>query len=156
MSALRGQTMDFVSFYRVAAILLVIICPIGGMLQQKSLGPKADAVFGSIKAVEFNFNGVTCTWYGLWFGFGLTASIFLLFSTIIAWQLDNVPPENWHLTSAIAWGLVAAHLANMILTWAYFFTGAGLLSTVVTTLLAAGAWQKQSQKTAVAYSQKKM
>jgi hypothetical protein len=47
-----------------------------------------------MKVIEFNFNGATCTWYGFWFGFGLTASIFFLFSTIIAWQLDNVPPEQ--------------------------------------------------------------
>jgi hypothetical protein len=102
MSALRGQTMDFVSFYRVAAILLVIICPIGGMLQQKSLGPKADAVFGSIKAVEFNFNGVTCTWYGLWFGFGLTASIFLLYWCRLAVHSGHDASCGWRMAKTVS------------------------------------------------------
>jgi hypothetical protein len=107
-----------------------------------------------MKTVEFNFNGATCTWYGFWFGFGLTASIFMLLSIVIAWQLDKVPPETWHLMSGIAWWLVAAHLANTVLTWAYFFTLAGVLSTVVTTLLAVGAWRKGSQA-GVAHNQKK-
>ena len=158
MSALGAKAMGYVSFYRVATFVLLMFCTghtIGGMLQQKSMGPEADAVFDSMKAVEFNFKGATCTWYGFWFGSGLTASIFLLLSTFIAWQLDNVPPEHWHLTSAISWGLVAAHLANTILAWAYFFAGAGLLSTGVTTLLAAGAWRKESQR-ALAHSQKKL
>jgi hypothetical protein len=44
------------------------------MLSQKSLGPESDAVFSSMKAVHFNFNGASCTWYGFWFGFGLMAS----------------------------------------------------------------------------------
>jgi hypothetical protein len=150
--------MGYFSFYRVAVFVLLMFCTghtIGGMLQQKSMGPEADTVFDSMKAVEFKFKGATCTWYGFWFGFGLTASIFLLLSATIAWQLDTVPPEQWHLTSIIAWGLVAAHLANTILTWAYFFTGAGLLSTGVTMLLAAGAWRKESQG-ALAHSQKKL
>jgi prolipoprotein diacylglyceryltransferase len=125
------------------------------MLQQKTIGPEADAVFDSMKAVKFNFKGATCTWYGFWFGSGLTVSIFLLLSAFIAWQLENVPLEQWHLTSAISWGLVAAHLANTILAWAYFFTGAGVLSTGVTMLLAAGAWRKESQR-ALARSQKKL
>jgi hypothetical protein len=150
--------MSHISFYRVATFVLLMFCTghiIGGMLQQKSMGPEADAVFESMKAVEFNFKGATCTWYGFWFGSGLTASIFLLLSAIIALQLDNVPSEQWHLTSVIAWGLVAAHLANTILAWAYFFAGAGVLSTGVTMLLAAGAWRKQSQM-ALAHSRKKL
>jgi hypothetical protein len=158
ISAPGVEAMRYISFYRVATFVLLMFCTghtIGGMLQQKSMGSEADAVFESMKAVEFNFKGATCTWYGFWFGSGLTASIFLLLSAIIAWQLDNVPPEQWHLTSVIAWGLVAAHLANTILAWAYFFAGAGVLSTGITMLLAAGAWRKQSQR-ALAHSQKKL
>jgi hypothetical protein len=158
MSAPGVKAMSYISFYRVATFVLLIFCTghtIGGMLQQKSIGPEADAVFDSMKAVKFNFNGATCTWYGFWFGSGLTVSIFLLLSAFIAWQLENVPLEQWHLTSAISWGLVAAHLANTILAWAYFFTGAGVLSTGVTMLLAAGAWRKESQR-ALARSQKKI
>jgi hypothetical protein len=158
MLAPQGKATGLISFYRVAAFMLVFFCTghtIGGMLLQKSLGPEADAVFSSMKAVEFKFNGTTCTWYGFWFGFGLTASIFLSLSAVTAWQLENIPPEAWHLTSGIAWALVAAHLLNTILTWAYCFTGAGLLSTVVTILLAAGALQKQS-RAAPAPSQKKL
>lgn len=140
--------MRVVTFYRAAALMLLIFFighTIGGMLLQKSLGPEADVVFESMKSVEFNFNGASCTWYGFWFGFGLTASAFKLLTAIIAWQLDKMPPEHWHLTSRIAWALVIAQLANTVLSWAYFFLGAFLLSTFITVLLAAGAWQKQSQ-----------
>jgi hypothetical protein len=142
--------MKTVSLYRVAALILVVFCAghtIGGMLLQKSLGLEADAVFASMKSVRFNFNGSTCTWYGFWFAFGLTASVFLILSAIIAWELDKVRPESWQAVSVIAWALVAAHVANSILTWAYFFVAPGVMSTVVTILFGVGAWQKQSQGT---------
>ena len=150
--------MSFLTLYRAATILLLIFCTghtLGGMLLQSSRGPEADAVFESMKSVKFNFNGATCTWYNFWFGFGIEASINQLLSAVIAWQLDKVPPEQWDVVKGLAWALVAAHLLNTILTWAYFFTGAGLLSTVVTILLAAGALQKQS-RAAPAPSQKKL
>src|SRR5262245_4308687 len=72
--------------FRIATYLLVIFCALhtgGGMLAQKSLGPAADTVFAAMKAVHFDFNGSDCTWYGFWFGFGLTASVFLLFSAAV-------------------------------------------------------------------------
>ena len=152
MSLLKGVT-----FYRLANILLILFCTghtIGGMLLQSSRGAEADAVFEAMKTVEFNFNGATCTWYNFWFGFGIGASINQLLSAVIAWQLDKVDPEHWEVVRGIAWALVVAHCGSTILSWTYFFTGAGILSTIVTTLLAAGAWQKQSQA-AVALSGKK-
>ncbi len=140
--------MRYLSPYRIASLLLVVFCAghtAGGMLSRKSLGPGADAVFEAMKRVQFNFNGSTCTWYGFWLAFGLMVSVFLLFSAIAAWQLDKVPPESWPWVSTIAWALVASHVCNAVLGWAYFFVGAGLLATAITLLLGAGAIRKQTQ-----------
>ena len=140
--------MRHLSAYRIASLLLVLFFAghtAGGMLSQKSLGPGADAVFEAMKRVHFNFNGSTCTWYGFWFAFGLMVSAFLLFSAIAAWQLDKVPPEGWPVVSTIAWALVASHLCNAVLSWGYFFVGAGLLASAITLLLGAGAFRKQLQ-----------
>ncbi len=140
--------MKYLTPYRIAAGILVLFClghTAGGMLAQKSLGAESDTVFDAMKAVHFNFNGASCTWYGFWFAFGLTASIFLLLSALLAWKLDKVAAENWPVVSTIAWMLLACHVANAALSWAYFFTGAGILATIVAILLAVGALQKQSQ-----------
>ena len=139
--------MKTITPYRVAALLLVVFCTahtIGGMLLQKPLGTEADAVFASMKSVKFNFKGAACTWYGFWFGFGLTESVFLILSAIIAWELDKVRPEIWQAVEIIAWALAAAHVANSVLTWMYFFAAAGVLSTVITIFLSVGAWQKRA------------
>ena len=92
----REANVKHVTPFRIAAVLLILFCAghtAGGMLGQKSVGPESDAVFAQMKAVHFAFNGSDCTWYGFWFGFGLTASLFLLLSAIIAWQLDKYHPR---------------------------------------------------------------
>src|SRR4029453_6686834 len=95
----------------------------GGMLAQKSLGPAADTVFAAMKVVHFDFNGSDFTWYGFWFGVGLTVSVFLLFSAVVAWQLDKVDRAQWPAVSVIAWALVVSHVASTVLSFKYFFVG---------------------------------
>jgi hypothetical protein len=142
----EDHRMKYFTPYRLAAYALVLFFvghTFGGMFP-KSLGPEADAVFASMKSVKFTFNGATCSWYGFWFGFGLTASVFLLLSAVMAWQLDRVPPQSWPAVSVMAWALVVAHLCNVVLSWTYFFAGPGFLSAGIVLLLAAGASRKQS------------
>jgi hypothetical protein len=137
--------MKYVTPFRIATYLLVLFCAAhtaGGMLAQESLGPSADAVFEQMKAVQFQFNGATCTWYGFWFGFGITVSVFLLLSAVIAWQLDKVPPNSWPAVSTIAWALVVSHAINAYLSWRYFFLGPVIFGVVITALMAYGAHRK--------------
>ncbi len=131
--------------YRAAAALLVLFCAghtAGGMLAQKSVGAAGDAVFAAMKTVHFPFNGASCTWYGFWLGLGLTVSLFLLLSAVIAWRLGDVAAEQWPLVSTIAWALVVAHLGTAVLSWIFFFPGAATLATVITLLLAVAALRK--------------
>ncbi|HEY0841021.1 MAG TPA: hypothetical protein VGD74_12610 [Vulgatibacter sp.] len=137
--------MKVFSPYRIAAALLVVFCVMhtaGGMFSEPSFGAEADAVFASMKAVHFDFNGSDSTWHGFWFGFGLTSSVFMLFSALVAWKLDSVPRESWPAVAAIAWALVAAQAANAVLSWAYFFAGPGVFATAITLLVAVGAFRK--------------
>jgi len=128
--------------FRVASVLLVIFCALhtaGGMLAQKSLGADSDAVFEAMQRVHFRFNGADSTWYGFWLGFGLTTSLFLLLSAIIAWQLERVPASEWSRVSVIAWSLCVSHAVNTVLAWKYFFAGPGVFGILITLLIAAGA-----------------
>ncbi|MGI8497604.1 MAG: LIC_13387 family protein [Gemmatimonadaceae bacterium] len=138
--------MRYLSPYRLASYLLALFCAghtVGGVLSQKGLSPEAYAVLASMKAVQFDFHGSSSSWYEFWYGLGLSVSVFLLFSAIAAWQLDKVGPESWPAVSVIAWALVASHVANVVLAWAYFFAGPGIISTAATLLLAVGTVRKQ-------------
>jgi len=137
--------MRFLTPFRIAAYLLAVLFlghTGGGMLAQKSLGSASDAVFATMKAVHFTFNGADATWYGFWFGFGLTVSVYTLFSAVVAWQLDKVTPDRWSSVSAIAWTLAAAQLASAVLSWKYFFVAPTLFSLGAALLIALGAYRK--------------
>jgi hypothetical protein len=131
--------------FRCATYLLLILFTghtAGGMLSQGRISPEADAVFSSMKSVHFVFNGSTATWYGFWFGFGLVVSVFLVFSAVVAWQLDRATTSTWPAVSTVAWALVASQVANAFLSFCYFFAGPGLLATAITVFLAIGSVQK--------------
>jgi hypothetical protein len=139
--------MKYLSPFRIAAYLLVVFFlghTGGGMLAQQNMGVAADVVFTSMKVVHFHFNGADATWYGFWFGFGIMVSVFVLFSAVLAWQLDKIRPEQWPSVAVIAWAFVASQLATAILSWKYFFLGPAILGLAVAVLLAVGTWRKQS------------
>jgi hypothetical protein len=138
--------MKYLTPFRIAAYLLAVLFlghTGGGMLAQKSLGPASDAVFATMKAVHFSFNGADATWYGFWFGFGLTVSAYVLFSVIVAWQLDKIGPDRWSSVSTIAWVFAATQFANAILSWKYFFLAPTLFSLGAAVLIALGAFKKE-------------
>jgi hypothetical protein len=132
--------------FRLATYLLVVFCiahTAGGMLGQKSLGPEADVVFSAMKRVHFDFNGADATYYGFWFAFGLMSSVFLLFSAFASWRLASLEGEGWRAVEPIAWALFLSHVANAYFSWAYFFSGPGVLATLIALLMGAGALGKR-------------
>jgi hypothetical protein len=132
--------------FRIASGLLVVFCvmhTLGGMLAQQSLGPDSDTVFGAMKRVHFFFNGADSTWYGFWLGFGLTVSVFLLLSAVMAWTFERIPRESWPHVSVVAWALIVSHAIHTVLAWKYFFAGPGVFGILITGLLIAGTIRKQ-------------
>ena len=132
--------------YRVAAVILFLIFTghtVGAMILQNSLGPLADAVFAQMKSVHFDFNGSERSYYDIYMGFGLTVSAFLLLSSIMAWQLTKVTPEQWPAVSVIAWALFAANVANAVLACMYFFIAPMIMGTLAAALLGAGTFLQE-------------
>jgi hypothetical protein len=143
--------MKHITAFRTASVLLIIFCALhtaGGMLGDASMGAASDQVLAQMRQVHFDFNGSDATWYGFWFGFGLTVSAFLLLSAAIAWTLDRVPREDWSQVNPIAWALIVSHVVNTVLAWQYFFAGPVVFGIAITSLLTFGTLNK-SRKAAM-------
>lgn len=137
--------MNYFTPFRIAAYLALLFCAghtLGGMIVQKSLGPASDVVLAAMKSTHFVFNGADCTWYGFWFGFGLTVSAFLLLVAVTALVLDRVTPDAWPQVQPIAWALIVAMAFNGVMAWRYFFAGPTIFSVVIVALLVAGTLLK--------------
>jgi hypothetical protein len=137
--------MKYFTPFRIAAYLALLFCAghtLGGMIVQKSLGPASDVVLAAMKSTHFVFNGADCTWYGFWFGFGLTVSAFLLLVAVTALVLDRVTPDAWPQVQLIAWALIVAMAFNGVMAWRYFFAGPTIFSVAIVALLVAGTLLK--------------
>ena len=133
--------------YRMATYLLLLFCvahTAGGMLGHYSLGAESDAVVAMMKSVHVVMNGSPGTWYGYWFGFGMMVSVSLVFSAVVAWQLDRADAASWTVVAPVAWALAVSQACTAVLGFTYFFVwGPGTLGTAVTLLAIWGAIQKQ-------------
>lgn len=124
--------------YRISACLLVVFATmhtLGGLFGPHRFGAEAEAVFASMKAVEFTARGATCSWYGFWLGFGLITTLFLLFSAAISWYLGGLDPGDRGRSPPLGWALFVSQVAMAVLSWVYFFPPPGVIATLVAGLV---------------------
>lgn len=127
-------------FYRIAFVLLLLWAA-GHTLGFRTADPnwRADSVVASMRSIHFDVGGFNRNYWDFFTGFGFSVSVFLLFAAALAWQLASLPPERLALMRPTAWALAICFGALTILSWAYFFALAGVLSSVITLCLIVAA-----------------
>jgi hypothetical protein len=128
-------------FYRIASVLLVLFA-IGHTLGFRKIDPKwgVDSLIGSMQSIHFDVQGFSRTYWDFYVGFGLFVSVFLLFASVLAWQLGGLPAETLARQRGTAWALALCFAAVTVLSWTNFFIIPVVFSIVVTVCLVAAAW----------------
>ncbi len=106
-------------------------------------GHKANVVLASMKSVSFNCPGTTCTWFHLYFGFGLTAAIFFFFSGYVMWFIGGLPPRRRAGCAPIREALFVSYTALAVVSWAYLFLIPLGFSIAIAALLGAASLREQ-------------
>jgi hypothetical protein len=101
----------------------------------------ASAVVESMRTVHFDIMGFNRCFWDFYIGFGLLATVFLLFSAVLAWQLGCFVKEYPKVVRNIAWPFVVAQIGVAALSWNNFFLPPAITSTVIVVCLFAAAWQ---------------
>jgi hypothetical protein len=130
----------YLNLYRISTYLLVIFFlshTFGGMLSHASYGVAADGVFSLMKSIDFEVMGSTVTWGGMYLGFGLLFSVFLLFSADLTWHLGGLDEKKRAALLPVSWALFGAFVAVAVLGWVYFFIAPQITATVIAVLLGA-------------------
>jgi hypothetical protein len=128
-----------INVYHISTLLLLFFAvnhTIGGLFTTYDFGTAANAVFAGMKSSTFDFFGSRRTYYDFYLGFGLYATVFLLFSAALSWQLSRFP--NHEVLQPVKWILFLAQVANVVLSWRYFFIAPVIVSTIITFLLGWG------------------
>ena len=127
--------------YRISSILLVLFA-IGHTVGFSQIDPAwgVDSLVQSMKSIHFNVNGADRTYWDFFFGFGLFVTVFMLFASVVAWQLGSLSSETLATMRASAWGFAVAFAVLAYLSWRYFFIIPIVFSIAIFMCLAAAAW----------------
>jgi hypothetical protein len=134
--------------YRIASALFILFAAghTFGFLSFKPASPEGLAVRDAMNTVHFHMNGSSFTYGGFYTGFGLYATVYLLFSAFLAWHLGDLARSNPSAIGALAWVFVAAQVASLVLSWRYFLLPPVILSALVAACLAWAGWLVRAGK----------
>ena len=103
--------------YRVASILFVLFA-LGhtyGFLSFRPSSAEGRAVYESMNSVHLVVRGQDYTYGGFYRGFGLSATISLLFWAFLCWYLGELARTNPAVIGALGWAFFAAQVAGAVL-----------------------------------------
>jgi hypothetical protein len=132
--------------YRVASILFVLFA-LGhtyGFLRFRPSSAEGRAVYESMNSVHLVVRGQDYTYGGFYRGFGLSATISLLFWAFLCWYLGELARTNPAVIGALGWAFFAAQVAGAVLGFLYFGPPARFLSLLVALLVGLAAWLARS------------
>jgi hypothetical protein len=121
-------------WFRISAILLLLFA-VGhtlGFLTFKPPTEQGMAVREAMTNVHFQVDGKIFSYGGFYRGFGLSATVAMLFEGYICWFLGGLARRHPQETIAIGWALVVQQIAGMVLALMYFGVPPIVLSAILT------------------------
>lgn len=121
-----------VLWFRITAVLMALFA-LGhtfGFLAFRPSAAEGQAVWASMNNVHIAEGGSTFTYGGFYRGFGLSISAFQLFFAWLAWILASMARQPAPGIRAIAWGMFALMLAEILLSLKYFSVEPAIFSVI--------------------------
>jgi hypothetical protein len=84
--------------------------------------------------------GADFSYGGFYTGFGLTITVYLLFSAFLAWHLGGLARAHPEAVGVLGWVFVAVQVAMVVLSWLYFSIAPAVLSVLIALCLTWAAW----------------
>jgi hypothetical protein len=133
--------------YRIAAVLYVLYAAAhtAGFLRFIPPTPDGLAVRDAMFSTHFALHGGMFTYGGFYDGFGLSVSVYMLFSAFVAWHLGALAKRDPAAIGALGFVFCAMQFAQLVVCLVYFFVAPIVFSAVIALLLAFAAWRVRAQ-----------
>ena len=121
-----------VLWFRITAVLMLLFA-IGhtlGFLAFRPSAAEGQALWESMNNVHIAEGGSTFTYGEFYRGFGLSISAFQFFFAWLAWILASMARQRVPGIRAIAWGMFAVMLAEILLSLKYFSVEPAIFSVI--------------------------
>ena len=138
-------------WFRISAVILLLFA-VGhtfGFLTFKPPTEQGMAVREAMTNVHFQVGGKIFSYGGFYRGFGISATIGMLFEGFICWFLGGLARRSPKEVAPIGWALVVQQIAGMVLALMYFGVPPTIFSAVLTVcFVAATILAAKNSKTA--------
>src|SRR5215469_7399645 len=128
--------------YRIAAFVFVLFA-LGhtyGFLSLRVPSAEGRAVYDAMNTVHFGLQGRTYTYGGFYRGFGLSATVSMVFWAFLSWHLGQLARSAPSAIGGLGWAFFAVQLAGVVLSFLYFGPPAMVFSALVAVIVGAAAW----------------
>ena len=128
--------------YRVASVIFILfaIGHTAGFLRFKAPSMEGQAVWDSMRSVQFPLGGSSRSYAEFYVGFGLFATLYLLFAAYLAWYLGGLAHSNPPAIGALGWMFFAVQIVSLILSWKYFLPPPVVLSGLAAICIGWASW----------------
>jgi len=126
---------------RVAAVLALlhgVLHTIGGVFGRAAPGAQ-EAVVLTMKAYQFDVQGMMRSYWDFYRGFGLFITVSFLVQAVVFWQLAALTRTDAGRTRPIVMAFCVGYVAYAVLSWRYFFVAPLVVEVVIAGCLL-GAW----------------
>lgn len=128
--------------YRIASVLLILFA-VGhtfGFLKFQAPSAEGRAVWESMNKVRFPVGRAEATYARFYVGFGLFATLYLLFAAFLSWHLGGLARSSPQAIGALGWIFFAVQVVSLILSWIYFLAPPVVLSGLVAICVGWASW----------------
>jgi len=134
--------------FRIASVLLVLFAAghTFGFLAFKPPTPDGLALRDAMNNIHFQVGQSDLSYGAFYKGFGLSITVYLLFSAFIAWFLGGLANTQPALIGPLGWVFFAVQIAILVLSWTYFSAAPAVLAGLVAACLGLAAWVVHAAK----------
>jgi hypothetical protein len=104
---------------------------IGGVLGKPRNGAEEIAVIETMKSHSFNVMGSMKSYWDFFFGYGIDASVTMLVTAIVFWQLGTIVKIGSMAVRPIILVLGLQFLVTAAVAWRYFFIAPAVMEIVI-------------------------
>jgi len=129
-------------WFRIAAVLLFFFA-LGhtvGFLRFRPATAEGRSVFDAMNNVHFRVGSGSFSYGGFYVGFGLFVTAYLLFSSVLAWQIGSIANKTPEVVGGLGGSLFTVQLASLALSWIYFSLPPAIFSAAIALCLGLGTW----------------
>ncbi len=128
--------------YRIAAVVFVLFAAghTFGFLTFRPPTPEGLAVFDAMNNVHIKMGNANFSYGNFYVGFGLSATVSMLFSAFVSWYLGGMARSNPRAIRSLAWAFVVAQITGVVLSFMYFPAAPAVFSAVLVIVLGWAAW----------------